>query len=424
MAGHSTTVGPLSLDFGVKAEAGVFSLNNDKYGQGLDFDSSTRNDKSLSWSELYLHPKVTASIPVATSKFWGEYSFVAAATGGDGDGAGSTAGGEADVSTETALLGWKSGKTPGWADEDGVEVHGGRGRLVVGEGFVVGDGVRDGGGLAAFSLAPRKSFDHLAVASVAVRPVTGEIFVFDTDNTQGRTRGFGGDLKISLGDYGEAGALYLALTDSKIASRDGMRVTELRYYGAPFAIFTNKLRLRLEYAAEANASSQEAPGVDAHAYSAGLSYLFPWWGATLSISYNLYTGDKADTADNEAWDPLFQSADGLGNFGWRPGMIVGNYFYTNSNLVDVTTALLVSPAEKISLGVAFYHLDVAEKHLFDQYMGNIHLGDELNIYADMRVTPNIAISAAYGHAWTGDGPRALGFVAQQDLVRAIMRVEY
>jgi hypothetical protein len=218
--------------------------------------------------------------------------------------------------------------------------------------------------------------------------------------------------------------MYLALTDSEIATRDGMRVVELRYRGAPLAWLTDRFRTRLEYAVEKNSTSGEAPEVDARAYSAELAYAFPWWEATLSMSYNLFTGDKANTTANEAWDPLFQSADGLGNFGWRPGEIVGNYFHGNSNLVDIITALSVKPAEKIALGVAFYHLDVDEKYLFGQYMGNIHLGDELNIYADMRVTPNLTVSAAYAHAWTGDGPRALGFEAQQDLIQAIVRVGY
>jgi hypothetical protein len=89
------------------------------------------------------------------------------------------------------VVGWHSGNL--FADslgEDAIELSGGRQSFVLGDAFLLGAGVVNGFGRAAFYLQPRASFDNAAILKLNFSPVRARLFNLENRVDQNLLQGF------------------------------------------------------------------------------------------------------------------------------------------------------------------------------------------------------------------------------------------
>src|SRR6516162_10229642 len=141
------------------------------------FERRTTRD----WFEGFIKPFAELETPFFDfGHTYALVSVVGALTRGNGDATSSLAPQGARSTTsdapqhaalEDAVIGWHSGNL--FADslgEDAVELSGGRQAFVLGDSFLIGAGVVNGFGRAAFYLQPRASFDR---GDPQARPIVG-----------------------------------------------------------------------------------------------------------------------------------------------------------------------------------------------------------------------------------------------------------
>ncbi len=90
-----------------------------------------------------------------------------------------------DAEFEDYVIGWHSGEllTASLGD-DAIDLSAGRQSFVVGDAFLIGSGVVNGFGRAAFTLQPHTSFDHATILKVNSAPVRVQLFNLETRTDQ------------------------------------------------------------------------------------------------------------------------------------------------------------------------------------------------------------------------------------------------
>jgi hypothetical protein len=166
-------------------DTGAGNVNTDAPLQG-PFPSSERRI-AREWFEGFIKPFAELETPFfAFGHTYALVSIVGALTRGNGDATSSLAPQGARSTTsdapqhaalEDAVVGWHSGNL--FADslgEDAIELSGGRQSFVLGDSFLLGTGVVNGFGRAAFYLQPRASFDDAAILKLNLSPVRAKLF--------------------------------------------------------------------------------------------------------------------------------------------------------------------------------------------------------------------------------------------------------
>jgi len=183
------------LAVGIEGGLGGFAVGNVDTGAGnvntdapLDgpFPPSERRT-TRDWFEGFIKPFAELETPFFDfGHTYALVSVVGALTRGNGDATSSLApqGGRSTTSDapqhaalEDAVIGWHSGDL--FADslgEDAIELSGGRQAFVLGDSFLIGAGVVNGFGRAAFYLQPRASFDRAAILKLDLSPVRAKLF--------------------------------------------------------------------------------------------------------------------------------------------------------------------------------------------------------------------------------------------------------
>src|SRR5438477_1258375 len=197
------------LAVGIEAGLGGFVVGNVDTGAGNvntnaplegPFPPSVRRT-TRDWFEGFAKPFLELETPFF--EFGHTYalvSVVGALTRGNGDATSSlaTQGARSTTSNapqhaalEDAVIGWHSGAF--FADslgEDAIEVSGGRQSFVLGDAFLIGSGVVNGFGRAAFYLQPRASYDSAAILKLNLSPVRARLFNLSNRVDQDLMRGF------------------------------------------------------------------------------------------------------------------------------------------------------------------------------------------------------------------------------------------
>jgi hypothetical protein len=166
-------------------DTGVGNVNTDARLQGPFPPSERRTTRD--WFEGFAKPFVELETPFFDfGHTYALVSVVGALTRGNGDATSSLAPQGARSTTsdapqhaalEDAVIGWHSGNL--FADslgEDAIELSGGRQSFVLGDSFLIGTGVVNGFGRAAFYLQPRASFDRAAILKLSLSPVRAKLF--------------------------------------------------------------------------------------------------------------------------------------------------------------------------------------------------------------------------------------------------------
>jgi Alginate export/Amino acid kinase family len=370
-------------------EGAFFPQSQSWFGKSRD----NLGSKSDYWFEEVA--KLGLDGQVALSRFgnlYGRVSGFLAATQRT-DAAGSNVPGDTteDVSWEDAYVGWKSGTL--FEDSlgtDALDLSYGRQRYQVGSGFLFWDAGSDGGQRAAYWIGPRKAFKQAAIAKFGTRGVEARgVFLEGNDNPHSNTQLYGADLQWSNEDLGSIGAGFYHIFNSDIDTRNGMDIYDVRADVTPLATsgVLPGLTLKGEYTFEDNGNIQEG-----HGYYGELGYDFGEtlpWTPYLSYRYAHFSGnDPSSQNRSEDFDPLFYGFSDWGT--WFQGEILGEYVLLNQNLNSSTLRLRLSPTEKLTLNLLYFHFSLDDAAGFGTSGSNF--ADEFDLVADYALNDNVSFS--------------------------------
>ena len=425
------------LAVGIEAGLGGFSVGNVDTGAGNvntdaplqgPFPPSERRT-TRDWFEGFVKPFAELETPFFDfGHTYALVSVVGALTRGNGDATSSLAPQGARSTTsdapqhaalEDAVIGWHSGNL--FADslgEDAIELSGGRQSFVLGDSFLLGAGVVNGFGRAAFYLQPRASFDGAAILKLNLSPVRAKLFHLenrvDQDLMQGfdqpKTKFFGLDIvlfeaseeepspkaagekqarkaaqavqttrvKKEVPDLWSAGFDFLHVYDadstpgtfsfplgepsptlSIYGNRNGLNVYS-GYLAGSFFKFDPNIRFHSQFALERNDSVDRRVNAAAWYVEPGYKFSTLPWTPLLSLRYAHFSGDpNPNDRLKQSYDPLFTTGGDRGFGSWFLGEIFGQYISPNSNLDVAMAHLKFLPLDTIEAGIIYYdfHFD-------------------------------------------------------------------
>jgi hypothetical protein len=426
------------LAVGVEAGIGGFVVGNVDTGPGdvntnapIDgpFPPSVRRT-TRDWFEGFAKPFLELETPFFDfGHTYALVSVVGALTRGNGDATSSLAPQGARSTTsnapqhaalEDAVIGWHSGAF--FADslgEDAFEVSGGRQSFVLGDAFLIGSGIVNGFGRAAFYLQPRASYDSAAILKLNLSPVRARLFNLSNRVDQDLMRGFDQPksrffgLDISLFEPGEpeprpkaagekqaptaaqavqttrvkkdvpdlwsVGLNFLHFyeadstpgtfsypvgetspTLSLFGNRKGLNVYSGYLAGSPFK-FDPDILLYSQFALERNDAVDRRVSAAAWYVEPGYRFSTLPWTPQLNLRYAHFSGDpNPNNRLKQSYDPLFTTQGDRGFSCWFLGEIFGQYISPNSNLNVSMAHLKFSPLDTVDAGIIYYNF------LFDQ----------------------------------------------------------
>lgn len=344
-----------TLGFNVDGGAGAFSTREDYLGEG-----------GKQWREAFVHGVLVGKTSAGEGKLYGGLGAIAQGTWGDGDAGGYTTGRERDVDLEDAYLGWH--------DADGLfDFSFGRQKFQLGDGFLIaGDSINLGKGRllggadvdrgGAYYLVAKKSFGNTAILRIDPKgPLRGDAFWLQSNNPYQQDTELGGlNLEYVSETHGTLGLSWMKVLDVDKGTglgifdrRDGMRITSVRGQGS---MGVDNLFLSFEYVDERGGSTAVKNDADAWYVEGGWTFAELPWSPTLNYRHARFSADKADTARNEAFDPLFFGLSrGLGT--WFQGEVAANYAgpANSGNKVD-RLELTLAPREDLSVSLQYWDI--------------------------------------------------------------------
>ena len=397
----------LKVNLNGEAVLGIFS-------SGEDYKENSQGDAQ--WQEGYLKLGLDfTAIQSQQSALYGGIAALASGTWGDGDALGGTTGDERRVAIEDAYLGWKSGTLLPALGENGLDISFGRQNFAIGDGFLVqGDSLNLGEGFGenldrggAYWLAARKSFGNTFIARLGdSSPWRGDIFWLESNNkAQSLTEVAGFNLEYHQENMGHLGITWIRglSVDEQVFGgahnhRDGLNTFSIRGQGSAGIPNVN---LSFEYVKQSN-SGEGVKDVDASAWYTEGTYTFSnvQWSPSLTYRYSRFSGDDANTKENEAFDPLFFGfSRGFGT--WYQGEVAANYaapFSSNNDVHHV--ALKIQPTETLGFGLLYFNFNTLETtDSVKDY------ASEWNLYAEWVVNDNLFISPLVGFYRPDEGAK-------------------
>ena len=181
----------------------------------------------------------------------------------------------------------------------------------------------------------------------------------------------------------------LALWDQ----RDGMEVFSIRGQGN---LGIENLSLSFEYADQSGGDTAVENDAQAWYIETGWTFSDVPWTPGVNLRYAEFSGDDADTSDNEAYDPLFFGfTRGFGT--WFQGEVASNYAGPANSGNDVKRVeFTLAPRSDLQLGAQYW--DFSSKDDAPDLDGQ-----EIDIYALWSINDNFVFSPLVGwHKPEGD----------------------
>ena len=470
------------LAVGIEAGLGAFAVGNVDTGagnvntdaplQGLFPPSERRTTRD--WFEGFIKPFAELETPFfGFGHTYALVSMVAALTRGNGDATSSLAPQGARSTTsdapqhaalEDAVIGWHSGNL--FADsfgEDAIELSGGRQSFMLGDSFLLGTGVVNGFGRAAFYLQPRASFDNAAILKLNFSPVRAKLFNLenrvDQDLMEGfdqpKTQFFGLDIalfeaaeeeprpkaagekqaptaaqavqttrvKKEVPDLWSAGFTFLHPYEadstprtfsfspgepspslSLFANRKGLNVYSGYLAGSLFN-FDPNVRLHSQFVLERNEAADRQVKAGAWYVEPGYKFSSLAWTPQLNLRYAHFSGDpNPNDRLKQTYDPLFTTGGDRGFGSWFLGEIFGQYISPNSNLNVAMVHLKLSPIEMVDAGIIYYDFHFDQTAQFDNTLiTSKNAAQEVDFYSVWSPTDWLTVSGVAGFAIPGTG---------------------
>ena len=453
-------------------DTGAGNVNTDASLQG-PFPSSERR-VTRDWFEGFIKPFAELETPFFNfGHTYALISFVSALTRGYGDATSSLAPQGARSTTSDApqhtapedlVIGWHSGDLfANFLGEDAIELSGGRQSFVLGDSFLIGTGVVNGFGRAAFYLQPRASFDHAAILKLNLSPVRARLFNLenrvDQDLMQGfdqpKTQFFGLDValfepgeaepspiaagekqdptaaqavqttrvKKEVPDLWSAGFDFLHVyeadstpetfsfppgepspTLSIFGNRNGLNVYS-GYLAGSFFKFDPNIRLHSQFVLERNDAIDRQVKAAAWYVEPGYKFSTLPWAPQLNLRYAHFSGDpNPNDRLKQSYDPLFTTGGDRGFGSWFLGEIFGQYISPNSNLNVAMVHLKFSPLDTVDVGIVYYDFHFDQTAQFNNpSITSKNAAQEVDFYSVWSPTELLTVSAVVGFAVPGAG---------------------
>jgi hypothetical protein len=381
----------------IKAELAYFNQNDSWFGKSEE----NLGEKSDWWMEGVIRPGIEGSYFLeSVGEMYGRVDAVQANTQRI-DGAGSNVGPD-DVSKirmEDAYIGWRSGNLFSSLGKDFLDISFGRQRYVAGTGFLFFSESSNGGERGAFWIGERKAADYAGIIRLNLEQLKTDLVYFKADDNPNSDTKVGGiTLDYSLDKLidklgGVGGGFYYL--DSKIDSRDSMKVYDVRFSLNPFEAFEGlsflkPFKLEAEYVYEdPDNDFDEGNG---WYVSGGYQFEQIPWKPGLTYRYASF---------DENFDPLFY---GFYDWGyWFQGEILGEYVLSNSNLDSHMLRLNVQPIESISVNIFYYHFMLHDAKDFG--VNSDDYADEWDMTVDWSVNDHLSFSVVGAYANPDDGAK-------------------
>ncbi|PSL11698.1 alginate export protein [Marinobacterium halophilum] len=391
------------LNLDIEAVFGIFT-SEENYNQG----AKTKGGGS-DWQEGYIKYGFSGHHTYNSgSSLYAGLNVVSSGSWGDGDAGGFTSGDESDTDLEDAYLGWHSGNLIPVLGEDGLDLSFGRQNFSIGDGFLInGDSLNlgdalNGGGYdfdrgGAYWLAARKAFDRTAIARIGgANGLRADLFWIESDNpAQAMTElaGINAEYVTPEGTFGVAYIEGMDVNDKYAQAlgythRDGQQTLSTRYQGNAGV---ENLFLSGEFVTQDQGDNTRKDG-DAWYAEAGWTFADLPWSPGVNYRYASF---------DEGFDPLFFGFNrGYGT--WFQGEVAANYAGPFNSATDVHhIGVKATPTEMLSIGALFFDFN-------DTAGGSGALdGQEIDIYAEWTVTPNLIVSPLIGF-YSPDNSSAAG----------------
>jgi hypothetical protein len=470
------------LAVGIEAGLGGFAVGNVDTGAGnvntdaplqTPFPPSERRT-TRDWFEGFAKPFAELETPFFDfGHTYALVSVVGALTRGNGDATSSLAPQGARSTTsnapqhaalEDAVVGWHSGDLlANSLGEDAIELSGGRQSFVLGDSFLIGSGVVNGFGRAAFYLQPRSSFDSAAILKLDLSPVRAKLFHLenrvDQDLMQGfdqpKTDFFGLDIalfepseaepspkasgekqarkaaqavqttrvKKEVPDLWTAGFDFLHAysadsTPGTFSFPPGQPSPPLSIYGnrkgldvysgylaGSFFKFDPNIRFHSQFVLERNDAVDRR--VEAAAWYVEPGYKFSTlpWTPQLNLRYAHFSGDpNPNDRLKQSYDPLFTTGGDRGFGSWFLGEIFGQYISANSNLNVAMALLKFLPLDAVEAGIIYYDFHFDQTAQFgNPSITSKNAAQEVDFYSVWSATEWLTVSGVVGFAVPGTG---------------------
>lgn len=390
-------------------------------------------DLDPAWGEVYVKPGLRINAPEGRVGFRAGVSAVASQTIGRDI---FDARDEGAVLLEDAFAGLTL-KADGYE----VDFSGGAQPFAIGSGMLVSDGAVDGFERGALIFGPRRAWAMTGIAKVTVGPVALTGFHLDPrELPSGETRTIinGARLEWTLAQDRFLGIAYghVPRSDAPYAqaapggngvpavifgAREGLSFVHLYGKLSPLPKAAPGLFVAGDYARQWN------DRIDLRASGGrieiGNTFLRSPWRPTLSYAYQSFSGDDPDTTRLERFDPLFY--DGSPN-GWATGTN-GSFVFINSNVRAHRLMLNMMPSQRdiLTFRYSMVHANELRSPLqFGQAtrpsfvpgapglvsgVTRRKLSDDILIEYTRVLSPQLYLSAGFGHSWAGPGLDSAAF---------------
>lgn len=373
--------GKTKIELGAKVGLGFFKVNRSQYGAGSrDLKNTNIIRHSPFWTEAFLTPmaRVTQGLENG-SALYGRLSGVAAKTWGQGDAINpsSTSNKPFLLDHEEAVIGWKTGTFT--TKEDLLDFSYGNQSVVIGDGFVLGDGTNDSYRRAAQFLGPRKAFRNTFMVKVNTQPLRAQLFHLGSNTNQRYLRGtdqpktflYGGnfeyvatDAKDEKKELWTIGAMIFhiyradrTINTGQSSNRQGLTVYNPRI-GGTFFPQNRDIRFFAGYVHQKNNRHDRKTNANAYYIEPGYTFSKLWGAPLLFYRFSHFSGDAApENSIKKSYDPMmfaFVTRDGWGT--WESGQIQDNFYYTNTNKNVHSVQLKFTPSEQCNFGAQYFNI--------------------------------------------------------------------
>jgi hypothetical protein len=357
------------------------------------------SEKERTNGELSLEPALAFERAGLGGTFFGKASVVAAANLLDGDLSGQFArGGDSRIDTDEAYVGWRN---------ESFSVSVGPQRLMISDGFLIGDGNFDTGSKQGnFWLGPFDSWRNAAVVAYNGEALRGDAFWLRSDSDFSGARLYGVNVENADTRLGRYGVMFIDVYDGNTLQYDGVKSWNLRALDVPVP-YLSALKIHAEVVWQYGSDDDgNGADVDGLAWYVDTVFTVPnvAWNTMLTYRYARFSGDDLASGDSENYRPLFY---GFGARGWDTfyhGEIAGEYHLYNSNQVTKFLKLTTAPSDSYALTFYYYTHDLDERHFFGQPVSSRDWADEINAGVEYFGTDRIYIYA--GVAWSSPNTAA------------------
>lgn len=384
---ESVDVGGITITPSVMAGIGYVYNQNQAFGStvssiGLPVDQDSNRVEGAIKPSLLFNTNFSES---SFGQLFGGISAVAAFNEGSTDGSGLEAESVGSAALDDYYIGWDLSESVSGMGVSNLKLSYGNQSLLIGDGFLVGDGHTDQGNDGGYWMGYRTAFDDAILLEADFGSIHTDVFRGTTNNDidaynyKDRLTLSGANIEWQS-EQNSIGAMYLKTSDDDVESRDNLNVSNLRATFSPTSL-SEDLLFSFGFV------NQEKNSTDNKAWYAGAKYTFSSTQFTPSISYRR-------TNTSAGYDALTYGY--MGEWGtWFQGEIVGEYMLFNSNQIVDKFEISAFPTEAIRTGLIYYSTSLDEPVLTGS---STDFSDEYNVYIDWYVNQNTIFNALVGYA--------------------------